>query len=89
MMIFNPLNYLDIIFGMDIASLWGCLKRLIDWRFVVKTKTEKEESRRKFIKTAGKAAVVAPAALLIMNAAEADFYCKIGSSGVDQDEECD
>ena len=55
----------------------------------MKTKTEKEKSRRKFIKTAGKAAVVAPAALLIMNAAEADFYCKIGSSGVDQDEECD
>ena len=33
---------------------------------------KKQISRRKFIKTAGKAAVVAPAASLIVNAANAD-----------------
>ena len=43
--------------------------------------TKKEQSRRKFIKTAGKAAVVAPAAGVILSAASIPLEAQLGSSG--------
>lgn len=40
---------------------------------------ETQNSRRKFIKTAGKAAVVAPAAMLILNAAVQPAVAQVAS----------
>jgi len=46
--------------------------------------TKKEQSRRKFIKTASKAAVVAPAAAIILNASADPEPAPNGSAGMTQ-----